>query len=81
MPSPPSWSGRCPRRWRPNCTASSAGRPDTELTADELRVEYASLLSWTIGLVIGILTELEVASTKSLRAAWRRPATPGVRAA
>jgi hypothetical protein len=31
---------------------------DTKLTADELRVEYATLLSWTIGLVIGILTEL-----------------------
>jgi hypothetical protein len=47
-----------------------------ELTADELRVEYASLLSWTIGLVIGILTELEVASTKTLRAASRpQPAT------
>ena len=44
----------------------------TELTADELRIEYASLLSWTIGLVIGILTELEVASAKTLRAAAAR---------
>ena len=44
-----------------------------ELTADELRVEYAILLSWTIGLVIGILTELEVASAKTLRAASRPP--------
>jgi Bacterial proteasome activator len=42
-----------------------------ELTADELRVEYATLLSWTIGLVIGILTELEQASAKALRAAAR----------
>ena len=44
---------------------------DTELTTDELRVESATLLSWTIGLVIGILTELEVASAKTLRAASR----------
>ena len=42
-----------------------------ELTADELRIEYVSLLSWTIGLVIGILTELEVASAKTARAASR----------
>ena len=43
----------------------------TELTADELRVEYATVLSWTIGLVIGILTEFEMASAKTLRAAAR----------
>jgi hypothetical protein len=48
----------------------------TELTAAELRVEYATLLSWTIGLVIGFLTQLEVASAKTLRAASRpQPAT------
>jgi hypothetical protein len=48
----------------------------SELTADELRVEYATLLSWTIGLVIGILTELEVASARTARAAARpQPAT------
>jgi hypothetical protein len=48
----------------------------TELTADELRVEYATLLSWTIGLVIGILTELEQAGAKTIRAAARpQPAT------
>jgi len=46
----------------------------TELTADELRVEYAALLSWTIGLVIGILTELEQASAKAARAAGPVPA-------
>ncbi|HEY7147504.1 MAG TPA: proteasome activator [Streptosporangiaceae bacterium] len=46
------------------------------LTADELRVEYATLLSWTIGLVIGILTQLEQAGAKTLRAAARpQPAT------
>ena len=37
---------------------------DTELTADELRVEYATLLAWMIGLVIEILTQLEAASAK-----------------
>ena len=46
----------------------------TELTADELRVEYATLLSWTIGLVIGILTELEMARAKAARAAGPVPA-------
>jgi len=35
---------------------------DTELTAGELRVEYATLLAWTIGLVIEILTRLEAVS-------------------
>jgi len=47
-----------------------------ELTADELRVEYATVLSWTIGLVIGILSELEMASARTARAAsGPRPAT------
>ena len=51
-------------------------KPGPGLTADELRVEYAAVLSWTIGLVIGILTELEVASAKTLRAASHpQPAT------
>lgn len=40
---------------------------DTELTADELRVEYATLLAWTIGLVIEILTQLEAAGAKIAR--------------
>ena len=31
-------------------------------TADELRVEYASLLGWTGGLVIGMLSQIEAAS-------------------
>jgi len=48
----------------------------TELTAGELRIVYATLLSWTIGLVIGILTELEKAGAKAARAASRpQPAT------
>jgi len=47
-----------------------------ELTADELRVKYATVLSWTIGLVIGILSQLEEASAKTLRAGARpQPAT------
>ena len=40
---------------------------DTELTADELRVEYATLLAWTIGLVIEILTQLEAAGARIAR--------------
>jgi len=46
-------------------------KPGPALTADELRVEYATVLSWTIGLVIGILTELEVAGARTARAASR----------
>jgi len=42
-----------------------------ELTADELRVEYATLLAWTIGLVIGILSQIEAAGAKAARAASR----------
>jgi hypothetical protein len=37
---------------------------DTELTAGELRVEYAALLAWTIGLVIEILTQIDAAGAK-----------------
>jgi hypothetical protein len=37
---------------------------DTELTADELRVEYASLLAWIVGLVIEILTQIDAADAK-----------------
>jgi Bacterial proteasome activator len=40
---------------------------DTELTAGELRVEYAALLAWTIGLVIEMLTQLEAAGAKTAR--------------
>ena len=45
---------------------------DTELTAGELRVEYAALLAWTIGLVIEILTRLEVAGANIARPAPAR---------
>ena len=37
---------------------------DTEPTADELRVEYASLLGWTVGLVMEILTQIDAAGAK-----------------
>jgi hypothetical protein len=57
-------------------------KPGTDLTAGELRVEYATLLSWTIGLVIGILTELEMASAKpGSRSRRPGPAGPGTRPA
>ncbi len=42
-------------------------RPAVAPTADELRVEYASLVAWTGGLVIGMLSELEAASS------WQAP--------
>lgn len=44
---------------------------DTEPTADELRVEYASLLAWTVGLVIELLTQIDAASAKINRPAPR----------
>lgn len=45
---------------------------DAELTAGELRVEYAALLAWTIGLVIEILTRLEAADASITRPAPAR---------
>ena len=36
-------------------------------TADELRIEYATLLGWTAGLVVAILSQLEAASAKTER--------------
>jgi hypothetical protein len=44
---------------------------DTEPTADELRVEYASVLAWTVGLVIELLTQIDAASAKINRPAPR----------
>jgi hypothetical protein len=46
---------------------------DTEFTADELRVEYATLLAWTVGLVIEILIQIDAAGAKTVRAAASRP--------
>ena len=40
-------------------------------TADELRVEYASLLGWTGGLVIEMLSQIEAASAKVARFSHR----------
>ena len=40
---------------------------DTKLTADELRVEYACLLAWIVGLVIEILTQIDAANAKVTR--------------
>jgi hypothetical protein len=40
-------------------------------TVDELRVEYASLLGWTGGLVIEMLSQIEVASAKVARSSHR----------
>ena len=64
MPSPPSWSGRLSPALAGELHRIIDRDKDTELTADELRVEYATLLAWTIGLVIGILSQIDAASTK-----------------
>ena len=39
--------------------------------ADELRVDYASLLGWTGGLVIGMLSRIEATSAKAVRSSPR----------
>ncbi len=44
---------------------------DTVPTADELRLEYVSLLGWTGGLVIAMLGQLEVASARAVRSSHR----------
>jgi hypothetical protein len=46
-------------------------RQVTAPTADELRVEYASLLGWTGGLVIEMLSQIEVAGEKVARSSRR----------
>ena len=46
-------------------------------TADELRVEYASLLGWIGGLVIEMLSQMEVASEKVTRSGLRTPPVTG----
>ena len=46
-------------------------------TADELRVEYASLLGWTGGLVIEMLSQIEVASEKVARSSPRTQPVTG----
>jgi hypothetical protein len=46
-------------------------------TADELRVEYASLLGWTGGLVIEMLSQVEAAGKKVARSSRRTQAVTG----
>jgi hypothetical protein len=46
-------------------------------TADELRVEYASLLGWTGGLVIEMLRQIEVADEKVARSSHRTQPVAG----
>ena len=45
-------------------------------TAGELRIEYASLLGWVGGLVIGMLSELEMASVGTGPDGPARPPSP-----
>jgi hypothetical protein len=46
-------------------------------TADELRVEYASLLGWTGSLVIEMLSQIEVAGQKAVRPSYRAQPAAG----
>jgi hypothetical protein len=46
-------------------------------TADELRVEYTSLLGWTGALVIEMLSQIEVASEKVTRSSHRTQQATG----
>ena len=46
-------------------------------TADELRVEYTSLLGWTGALVIEMLSQIEVASEKVARSSHRTQPVTG----
>ena len=46
-------------------------------TADELRVEHASLLAWTGALVIEMLSQIEVASEKVARSSHRTQPVTG----
>ena len=52
-------------------------RQDAAPTADELRVEYASLLGWIGGLVIEMLSQIEVASEKVARSGHRTQPVSG----
>ena len=45
---------------------------DTELSADELRVEYATLLAWTASLLVEVLSEIDAADARTFRAAGLR---------
>jgi hypothetical protein len=56
-----NWSGRFPRRSQTSYAISS-GRKRPPRGRDELRIECASLLGWTGGLVLGILDQVEAAA-------------------
>ncbi len=47
------------------------GRTEAAPTADELRLEYVSLLGWTGGLVVAMLSQLEAARAKAIRSSPR----------
>jgi hypothetical protein len=44
----------------------------TELSADELRVEYATLLAWTGSLLVEVLSQIDAAGARTARAAGLR---------
>ena len=47
-------------------------RKDAELSADELRVERATVLAWTAGLLTEVLSQIDEAAVKTIRAAGLR---------
>lgn len=49
----------------------------TAPTADELRMEYASLLGWTGGLVVGVLSQLEAVRARAIRSSLRSQLVAG----
>jgi Bacterial proteasome activator len=44
----------------------------TELSADELRVDYAALLAWTASLLVEVLNEIDTAAARTARAGGLR---------
>jgi Bacterial proteasome activator len=47
-------------------------KKDAELSADELRVERATVLAWTAGLLTEVLSQIDEAAAKTVRAAGLR---------
>ncbi len=45
---------------------------NAELSADELRVKYAAVLAWTAGLLTEVLSQIDDAAAKTVRAAGLR---------
>lgn len=50
---------------------------DADLSADELRVEYATVLAWTAGLLVEVLSQIDAAAARTARAAARRRPAAG----